>query len=64
VSWLDDLHNKDPYYHAYPDYPEVCCDGGDMYFDRALCPIPCHAMHERCNICHRAIDGCVHEQDR
>lgn len=63
MSWLDDMERKDPYYHSYPDYPKACCDGGDVYYDRALCPGPCDAMHERCNVCHRAVDGCVHEHD-
>jgi hypothetical protein len=63
MGWIDAMERADEAYHSYPDLTErfPCCKDGDIWFDRTLCPKPCGSMHDRCDACGRAVDGCAIE---
>ncbi len=46
----------------YPeDTWEPHCPGGDVWFDRTICPEPCDMMHDRCTECGKVIGYCPFE---
>lgn len=46
------------------DNPELLGCGhpaDEVWFDRSFCPEPCGSMHNRCETCGVAVDGCNFE---